>query len=59
MYRRAVRTKWYGASGRSNRRSLCENNPKGCRLGRRYDGGIANNAFCLESKKFEYNGSER
>mgnify|MGYP006862530873 FL=1 len=57
MYRRVARTKWYGAFGRNNRRSLCENNPKGCWLGRWRNRGIANNAFCLESKKFEYNES--
>ena len=59
MRRRSVRTIRFGPSGCNNRRSQCENNPKGYRFGDRYDRGIANNTLCLETKKFVYNGSSR
>ena len=59
MRRRSVRTIRFGPSECNNRRSQCENNPKGCRFGDRHDRGTATNALCLETEKFVYSGSSQ
>ena len=57
MCRRTVFIEKYRPPGRNNRRSLCENNPKGCRFGRRYDRGTAANAlFALNQRNLSITG---
>ncbi len=57
-YRRGVRIKKHKSSGCNNRRSRCENKPKGYQFGGWYDRGNAKTMHsCLEREKSCYNGS--